>query len=48
MKKIKFTTTIDESILEEIKILAVKEKRSVSAILEELIREYIKNSKEGN
>lgn len=48
MGKIKFTTTIDESILEEIKILAVKEKRSVSAILEELIREYIKNSKEGN
>lgn len=48
MKKIKFTTTIDESILEEIKILSVKEKRSVSAILEELIREYIKNSKEGN
>ena len=48
MKKIKFTTTIDESILEEIKILAVKEKRSISAILEELIREYIKNSKEGN
>ena len=48
MGKTKFTTTIDESILEEIKILAVKEKRSVSAILEELIREYIKNSKEGN
>lgn len=48
MGKIKFTTTIDESILEEIKIIAVKEKRSVSAILEELIREYIKNSKEGN
>ena len=48
MGKIKFTTTIDEYILEEIKILAVKEKRSVSAILEELIREYIKNSKEGN
>ena len=48
MGKTKFTTTIDESILEEIKILAVKEKRSVSAILEELIRAYIKNSKEGN
>ena len=45
MGKIKFTTTIDEQLLEEIKILAVKEKCSVSAILEKLIREYIERVK---
>lgn len=36
---------IDEQLLEEIKILAVKEKCSVSAILEKLIREYIERAK---
>lgn len=45
MSKVKFTTTIDEQLLEEIKILAVKEKCSVSAILEKLIREYIERAK---
>lgn len=44
MGKVKFTTTIDEQLLEEIKILAVKEKCSVSAILEKLIREYIERA----
>lgn len=47
MGKVKFTTTIDESLLEQIKILAVKEKCSVSAILERLIKEYIDSIKEG-
>lgn len=42
MKKIKFTTTIDEEILEKIKIIAIKEKRSVSSIFEELLNDYIK------
>lgn len=41
MKKIKFTTTIDEKLLEQIKIISVKEKRSVSSILEELIKNYL-------
>lgn len=45
MAKIKFTTTIDESLLEQIKIMAVKEKCSVSAILEKLIKEYIERVK---
>lgn len=45
MGKIKFTTTIDESLLEQIKIMAVKEKCSVSAILEKLIKEYIERVK---
>lgn len=47
MAKVKFTTTIDESLLEQIKILAIKEKCSVSAILERLIKEYLeKNERE--
>lgn len=44
MGKVKFTTTIDENLLEQIKILAVKEKCSVSAILEKLITEYLEKS----
>lgn len=42
MEKKKFTTTIDSALLEEIKIQAIKEKRSVSNILEYLIRDYLK------
>lgn len=45
MGKVKFTTTIDESLLEQIKILAIKEKCSVSAILERLIKEYLESAK---
>ena len=45
MAKQKFTTTIDSELLEEIKIRAIKEKRSVSAILENLIREYLESNK---
>lgn len=45
MKKVKFTTTIDEGLLEQIKIIAIKEKRSVSSILETLIKDYLKLNK---
>ena len=45
MKKVKFTTTIDEKLLEQIKIISIKEKRSVSSILEELIKDYLKYNK---
>lgn len=38
MAKHKFTTTIDSEVLEEIKIQAIREKRSVSDILEEVIK----------
>ena len=41
MNKTKFTTTIDGELLEQIKIQAVKEKCSVSALLEKLIKQYI-------
>lgn len=44
MSKVKFTTTLDENLLEQIKILAVKEKCSVSAILERLITEYLERT----
>lgn len=41
MAKQKFTTTIDSELLERIKIQAIKEKRSVSDLLEELITKYL-------
>ncbi len=41
MAKKKFTTTVDEELLEQIKIQSIKEKRSVSDLLEELIRDYL-------
>lgn len=41
MSKVKFTTTLEEQIIEKIKIQAIKEKRSVSDILEQLISDYL-------
>lgn len=38
--KERYTTTIDSELLEKIKIQAIKEKRSVSDLLEELIKKY--------
>lgn len=46
MAKVKFTTTVDERLLEKIKILAIKEKCSVSDILEKLIRELLDKADE--
>lgn len=47
MAKKKFTTTLEEDLLEQIKIQAIREKRSVAELLEELIRDYLdKTSKE--
>lgn len=40
MPRQKFTTTIDAELLEKIKIQAIKEKCSVSVLLEKLITEY--------
>ena len=45
MAKQKFTTTIDSKLLEEIKIQAIREKRSVSDMLEEMIRRYLEDIK---
>lgn len=41
MKKVKFTTTIEQELLEKIKIQAIKEHCSVSEILERLISQYL-------
>ena len=48
--KTKFTTTVDSELLEKIKIQAIKEKVSVSNILEKLISEYLEsiNNKNNN
>jgi uncharacterized protein DUF6364 len=39
--KYKLTLTIDEQLVEEIKIQAVREKRTVGDITEQLYREYL-------
>ena len=41
MNKKKFTTTVAPELLEKIKIQAIKEKRSVSDLLEELMKKYL-------
>lgn len=41
-KKYQLTITVDEAVIQEIKIRAVREKRSVGEITEELYREYLK------
>jgi hypothetical protein len=46
--KVKFTTMIDEDMLSAIKIQAIKEKRTVSSILNEIIAEYLQKKSEGN
>ena len=45
--KQKFTLTIDDALIEKIKIQAVLDKRSVSDITEELYREYLERQKKG-
>lgn len=41
MSKVKFTTTMESELLKKIKIQAIKEHLSVSAILERLVNEYL-------
>lgn len=38
--KVKFTTTLEDNILETAKTIAEKENRSVASIIEELLKEY--------
>lgn len=42
MAKQKLTMTVDDALIEEMKILAVYLKRSLSDITEELYREFLK------
>ncbi len=44
MPKITFTTKMDSELLEQMKKIAMKEKCSVSDILEKLMASYIKKS----
>lgn len=43
--KYKLTLTINEKLVEEIKIQAVRERRTVGEITEELYREYLDRQK---
>lgn len=45
MAKHTLNLTIEDSLIEQIKIRAVKERRSVSDITEELYRKYLKESR---
>ena len=41
MEKVKFTTNINKSLLEEIKIKAIKEGKNVNRIIEEQLKKYL-------
>ena len=41
MKKVKFTTTLNEELIKELKIKAIQENKNVNEILEELIKKYL-------
>lgn len=41
--KVKFTTSIESNLVDAIKKQAIDEKRSVSSILNELIRQYLRS-----
>ncbi len=41
MARINFTTTLDSELLERLRIKAIKEKRNINDILEELINQYL-------
>jgi hypothetical protein len=45
MARRKLTLSVEDSLIEQIKIQAVKEKRDLSDITEELYREYLKRNK---
>ena len=39
--KHKFTTTLDQELIEQLKIQAIKENRSAASIIEELVQNYL-------
>lgn len=41
MKKVKFTTTLNENLIKDLKIKAIEENKNVNEILEELIKGYL-------
>jgi len=46
--RVKFTTTLDEDLLEKLRIVAIKEKTNVNKILEKLIKKYLDTADRGN
>jgi hypothetical protein len=44
MERKKFTTYLDEDLIEQLKILAVKEKCSAAEILNQLLREFLEKA----
>ena len=44
--RINFTTTLDDKLLEKLKIRAILEKRSLNDILEELIKGYLEQTEQ--
>lgn len=46
MARKKFTTTLDEKLLQELKLQAVKEGTDVSKLIEKMAMEYLKMKKE--
>ena len=46
--KIKFTTTLDNEIISNVKLAAKEENRSVAAIIEELLKQYLNKEAESN
>ena len=41
MKKVKFSTTLNENLIKDLKIKAIEENQNVNEILEELIKDYL-------
>lgn len=48
MARKKFTTSLDENIIKQLKMQAVKEGTNASKILEKLIKEYLKKQSQIN
>lgn len=40
-KRVNFSTTIDETILEDLKIAAIKQKKSINELLEEILTKHL-------
>lgn len=45
MARENFTTTLNSELLEKLRIQAIKEKRNINDILEQLIKEYLQEKK---
>ena len=46
MKKVKFSTTLNENLIKDLKIKAIEDNKNVNEILEELIKDYLEQIEE--